>query len=144
MGEGSTCLPSLVATRQQKSCRPITVLSIQDDWRLRFRFYSLEPSACATKGRPNIHDRTNFAPRVAFAWSPGIAAQGRQQKMVIRGGFGIFYDRFQETRHCKPNPIQPTVNRQQFVVSVRPGGRPGDPRRFPIAPQRKAGAFDRL
>ncbi len=35
----------------------------------------------------NLSDYNNFAPRVAFAYSP----HGGQ--MVIRGGFGIFYDR---------------------------------------------------
>ena len=35
-----------------------------------------------------FHDRNNFAPRLSFAYAPG-----NSQKMVIRGGAGIFYDR---------------------------------------------------
>ncbi|HEY0320838.1 MAG TPA: carboxypeptidase regulatory-like domain-containing protein [Pyrinomonadaceae bacterium] len=41
-------------------------------------------------------DRNNFGPRVGFAYSPNIKSFGKllsQDRMVIRGGFGIFYDR---------------------------------------------------
>ena len=42
---------------------------IQDDWRLRPNFtLSL---GLRYEAQTNIHDRTNFAPRIAFAWSPG-------------------------------------------------------------------------
>ncbi len=35
-----------------------------------------------------LHDNDQFAPRFAFAYSPG-----KSRKTVIRGGSGIFYDR---------------------------------------------------
>jgi hypothetical protein len=38
-------------------------------------------------------DYTNFAPRVGFAWSP----ISKNHNFVVRGGFGIFYDRIPET-----------------------------------------------
>jgi hypothetical protein len=104
---------------------------IQDDWRLRPNFtLSL---GLRYETQTNIHDRTNFAPRVAFAWSPGVAAQGRQQKMVIRGGFGIFYDRFGENLTLQAIRFNGS-NRQQFVVSASQANGPTILDRFPIAP----------
>jgi Carboxypeptidase regulatory-like domain/TonB dependent receptor-like, beta-barrel len=39
----------------------------------------------------NIHDRNNFAPRLAFAYAPG------SQKTVLRSGAGIFYEHVPES-----------------------------------------------
>ena len=93
---------------------------IQDDWRIRPNFtLSL---GLRYETQTNIHDRTDFAPRVAFAWSPGVGKQGGQQVMVIRGGFGIFYDRFRENLTLQANRFN-GVNQQQFVVTAtQPNG----------------------
>jgi hypothetical protein len=65
---------------------------IQDDWRLRPNFtLSL---GLRWESQTNIADKNDWAPRVAFAWSPFGNSSGRP-KTVIRGGWGIFYDRFQ-------------------------------------------------
>jgi hypothetical protein len=67
---------------------------VGDDWRLRQNLtfsYGLR-----YESQTNIHDRTDFAPRIAVAWAPGKAAKGKTQKTVIRFGSGIFYDRFNE------------------------------------------------
>src|ERR1039458_3623327 len=68
-------------------------LFAQDDWRLR-------PNLTISYGlryewQTNITDHRDFAPRLGFAWAPG-AVKGRQ-KTVVRGGFGIFYDRVSDT-----------------------------------------------
>jgi hypothetical protein len=49
-------------------------------------------------------DRNNFAPRVGFAYSPGFNALGNlinQESTVIRGGFGVAYNRV---------PVAPLAN----------------------------------
>jgi len=69
-------------------------LFAQDDWRLR-------PNLTLSYGlryeiQDNISDHHDIAPRLGVAWAPGSAKNGRQ-KTVIRGGFGIFYDRVLDT-----------------------------------------------
>ncbi len=73
-----------------------------DEWRLRPNF--TVNLGLRYETQTNMHDHRDFAPRVAFAWAPGGAGQKRA-KTVIRGGFGIFYDRF---------ALANTLNAQRF------------------------------
>ncbi len=97
---------------------------IQDDWKvkpnltvnlgLRYEFYSplsnlqntmtnlfpgsdydtgLLDASVQTVSQYYKPDRNNFAPRIGFAWSPSRY----DNKIVLRGGFGISYDRIPET-----------------------------------------------
>jgi hypothetical protein len=88
---------------------------IQDDWRLRPDFtLSL---GLRYEAQTNVSNNLNFAPRVAFAWSPGAGAgQQRAPQTVIRGGFGIFYERFAESLSLQANRFN-GENQQQFVVT---------------------------
>ncbi len=66
---------------------------IQDDWRLR-------PNLTLSLGvrwesQTNIPDKNDWAPRFSFAWSPDAGSSNGRAKTVIRGGWGMFYDRFQ-------------------------------------------------
>lgn len=85
---------------------------IQDDWRVR-------PNLTLSGGlryeaQTNISSNLNFAPRLAFAWSPG-AGGARQPKTVLRGGFGVFYDRFGENFTLQADRLDGT-KQQQFIV----------------------------
>lgn len=93
---------------------------IQDDWRVRPNFTLSLGARYETQN--NIHDWTDFAPRLAFAWAPGAGANSRQQKTVIRGGFGLFYSRIADDLTLQANRFNGT-NQQQFVVTgTTPGG----------------------
>ncbi len=61
-----------------------------DDWRITSNFtLSL---GLRYETQTNIHDYFDFAPRVGFAWAVG--GRNRASKTILRGGFGMFYDRF--------------------------------------------------
>jgi len=62
-----------------------------DDWKLRPNFtLSL---GLRYEMQTNISDHADFAPRIGFAYALG-GANNPKPKTVIRGGFGMFYDRF--------------------------------------------------
>lgn len=68
-------------------------LWLQDDWKLRPNItlsYGLR-----VESQSNIANKFNWAPRIGIAWGVGGGKQ-RAPKTVIRGGFGMFYDRFTE------------------------------------------------
>jgi hypothetical protein len=89
----------------------------QDDWRVRPNFtlsYGLR-----YEGQTNIGSVLNFAPRLAFAWSPGAANSTKPPKMVIRGGGGVFYNRFNENSILQASRFN-GVNQQQFSLREAP------------------------
>ena len=96
---------------------------IQDDWRVR-------PNLTLSMGlryetQSNIDSKFNFAPRLAFAWSPGGGGTGSTPKTVVRGGVGIFYERFGENFTLQANRFN-GINQQQFTIT--------DPFFFPDVP----------
>jgi hypothetical protein len=101
----------------------------QDDWRVRPNFtlsYGIR-----YEGQTNINSILNFAPRVAFAWSPGAANSAKPPKMVIRGGGGVFYNRFNEGNTLQAIRFN-GLNQQQFSIAESPlyecqAGAPANP-----------------
>jgi hypothetical protein len=90
---------------------------VQDDWRLR-------PNLTISLGlrydwQTNIGSSRNFAPRLAFAWSPDGGA--RQQKTVFRGGFGLFYNTLSENLLMQTERFNGTNQQQYLVTSTSPG-----------------------
>jgi Carboxypeptidase regulatory-like domain/TonB dependent receptor len=95
---------------------------VQDEWRVR-------PNFTVTLGmryenQSNISSNYNFAPRLFFAWAPGgtsvgagpgAPASSSSPKMVIRGGMGVFYDRFGERATLLANRFNGT-NQLDFRV----------------------------
>jgi hypothetical protein len=70
-------------------------LFYQDDWRVRSNLtLSL---GLRWETQTNIHDRSDFAPRIAIAWSPDSKGS-KPGKTVIRVGWGLFYDRFSSSQ----------------------------------------------
>ncbi len=94
----------------------------QDEWRIR-------PNLTLTMGmryenQTNISSNFNFAPRLFFAWapggtnvggSPGAPPTSSTPKMVIRGGMGVFYDRFGERATLLENRFD-GVTQQDFRI----------------------------
>jgi Carboxypeptidase regulatory-like domain/TonB dependent receptor len=69
-------------------------LFVQDDWRLRQNITLSYGLRYETQN--NLGDHADFAPRLGFAWGIGAKGKNGSPKMVLRAGYGIFYDRFTE------------------------------------------------
>ncbi len=87
-------------------------LFAQDDWKLLPNFTLSLGLRYETQN--NISDHLDFAPRVGFAW--GIGGKGSQPRTVVRGGFGIFYDRISEDLTLQAFRLN-GVNQQKMVVA---------------------------
>jgi hypothetical protein len=64
---------------------------VQDDWRISRSF--LLGLGLRYEGQNYIHDHADWAPRLAFAWTPAHRGTA-PPKTVIRAGYGWFYGRF--------------------------------------------------
>ena len=93
-----------------------------DDWRVR-------PNLTLTYGlryetQTNITDRRAVSPRLGLAWAPG-GKGGRKSKTVLRGGFGIFYERFEEQNGLLAERFN-GLNQAQYTLQ--------NPDMFPLLP----------
>jgi len=105
---------------------PVTMvdggLYVQDDWKVR-------PNITLSGGlrfetQNGIHDHADWAPRLGFAW--GLGGGGKNApKTVLRGGVGLFYDRFTEDLILNAARLN-GVTQQEYVVP--------DPTTYPNPP----------
>jgi hypothetical protein len=90
---------------------------IEDDWKAR-------PNLTVSYGiryetQNNISDHHDIAPRVSFAY--GVGSAKGAPKTVIRGGFGLFYDRFSLGNILTTARENGTVT-SQYTVNSSPAG----------------------
>ena len=89
-------------------------LYVQDDFHLR-------PNMTLSYGlrfesQNNIGDHTDLAPRFGFAWGWGAGAKNSAPKIVLRAGYGIFYERFTADLVLQQERLN-GITQQQFVVT---------------------------
>jgi outer membrane receptor protein involved in Fe transport len=95
----------------------------QDDWRVK-------PNLTVSVGlryetQTNIHDWHDLSPRLGIAWAPK-PQNGKPPKIVIRAGFGAYYDRVNSNLTLRQLRFD-GVNQQQLLV-VNPDSSPTFPR----------------
>lgn len=111
-----------------------TGIYLQDEWKIRGDF-SVSPGL-RYENQTNINSDLNFAPRIGFAWSPTFfkrrpaeatlakdpakaptnAQASGPPTTVIRGGFGAFYRRIDDSLVLQTARFN-GINQQQFITS---------------------------
>jgi hypothetical protein len=86
---------------------------VQDDWRVRPNFTLSTGLRFETQGY--IHDKADWAPRLGFAW--GVGGRSAPPKVVIRGGFGMFYDRFQAEQILQVERVNGVIQQQYVIIN---------------------------
>ncbi len=97
-------------------------LYAEDDWKIRPNFtlsYGLR-----FESQNHISDHADFAPRVGFAW--GLGSSKSAPKTVLRAGWGMFYDRFNQNyvlqtyKYNGQNQLQYIVANPEYCAVVTP------------------------
>src|SRR5579871_5915249 len=84
-----------------------------DDWKARQNLTLSYGVRYETQ--TNIHDYKDISPRIGIAWAPGGTAK-KASKTVVRGGFGIFYTRFDLSNTLAAERYNGQVQQQVFIT----------------------------
>jgi Carboxypeptidase regulatory-like domain len=88
-------------------------LYVQDDWRARSNVTVSAGLRLETQNQISL--KPDFAPRFGLAWGIG-GSDKKAAKTVLRAGFGLFYDRFQDTNVLQALQ-QNGINQQQYIIN---------------------------
>ncbi len=119
-GPTSTCGPSQFSQVVGQAVSSVNLVDVgvfaDDTWRVRPNFTLSYGLRFETQNQ--ISDHADVAPRVAFAWGIG-GGKKSAPKTVVRGGSGMFYDRFQSNLVLQAERLNGIT--QQQCIYTNPG-----------------------